>query len=160
MAKKRVKKTAKKKVTKPEPETSLFIPTPDLLKRAKSLGFTEEQITTYTDDAALKAACDRIKPQATPQPEPKPKPRVSQLKIAPDKPKGKPARATCISKISVLRAAYVIRAGYDQSNMEVFCRQYKPKILSESIQKVTVIRDYVPNKRDILTSIIIIDYLK
>ena len=129
----------------------------ELIERAIKIGFTDEQINSYIDPEALEMACSRIKPQATPQPPPKKRQIFRPFK---EKPKGKPAKATCISEISTLRAAHVIRAGYDQSNMEVFCRQHKPKILPESIQKVIVVRDYVPNKRGILTSTITIDYLK
>lgn len=138
-----------------EKDTPTALP-PELIERAKKVGFTDEQIASYTDPEALEMACNRIKPQTTPQPQKK----RQIFRPFKEKPKGKPAKATCISEISARRAAHVIRAGYDQSNMEVFCRQYKPKILPESIQKVTVVRNYVPNKKDILTSKIIIQYLK
>jgi len=129
-----------------------------LIERAKKIGFSDEQIAAYTDPEALEMACNRIKPQVTAPPPKKKKRQI--FRPFKDKPKGKPAQATCISEINTIRAAHVIRAGYDESNMGVFCRQHKPKILPESIQKVTVVRDYVPNKRDILTSTITIDYLE
>lgn len=133
----------------------------ELIERAKKIGFTKEQIAAYTDPKALEMACDRIKPQVNlPQPEimwPKKRQIFRPFR---EKPKGEPAQAICISEISVLRAANVIRAGYDESNMGVFCRRHNPKILPENIQRVTVLRNYVPNKRDILTSTIIIDYLE
>ena len=102
----------------------------DLIKRARKIGFTDEQIASYADAKALEAACDRIKPQVTPQPPPK---KRQIFKPFPEKPKGEPAQAVCTSQITTLRAAHVIRAGYDQSNMEMFCRQHNPKIFPESI---------------------------
>jgi len=140
-------------------EKEKYTPLPAaLIERAKKIGFSDEQIAAYTDPEALEMACNRIKPQVTAPPPKKKKRQI--FRPFKDKPKGKPAQATCISEINTIRAAHVIRAGYDESNMGVFCRQHKPKILPESIQKVTVVRDYVPNKRDILTSTITIDYLE
>jgi len=128
-----------------------------LIERAKKVGFTDEQIATYTDSERLEMACNRIKPQTTPQPEPKKRQIYRPFR---EEPKGEPAQAVCTSQISTLRAENVVRAGYDESNMGVFCRQHNPKILPERIQKVTIVRDYIPNKRGILTSEITIDYLK
>ena len=127
-----------------------------LVDRAKKIGFSDEQIATYTDPEKLEMACDRLKPQVKPLPPPKNKRQV--FRPFKEQPKGEPAQAVFTSQISALRAANLIRAGYDDSNLGVFCRQHK--IRAESIQKVTVVRNYVPDKRDILTSTFIIDYLK
>jgi hypothetical protein len=129
----------------------------ELIERAKSIGFTDEQIGTYTDVEALERACNQIKPQATPHLPPKPR---QIYKSFPDEPKGEPAQAVCTSQINTMRAAHVQRADYDEMNLQTFCRHHKPKIISETIQKVTVERDYVPDKRGILTSTMVIDYLK
>lgn len=130
-----------------------------LIERAKSVGFADEQIATYTDPKALEMACDRIRPQVT-QHHPQPKKKRQLYKPFRDEPKGEPAQATFTSEISVFRASNLVRASYDDSNLGVFCRQHRPKILMDSIQRVTVIRNYVPNKKDILTTTFVIDYLQ
>lgn len=148
------------KKKKPEEHSKLlrqeaedFIKDTDLIERAKKIGFTDEQIATYTDPEKLKMACDRLKPQVTPQPK-----KRQIFKPFKDKPKGKKARATFETTISVKRAQAVIRAGYDNMILGDFLR--KEKIRPESVQKVTIIRNYVPDKREILTSKIIVDYLR
>ena len=60
MAKKKSKKTAKSSLD------------PALIKRAKKIGLTKEQIATFTDSAALKAYLDGISPQTNPDAKRKP----------------------------------------------------------------------------------------
>lgn len=126
-----------------------------LIEWAKQIGFTEEQIATYTDPEKLRMACNRIKPRATPEPEVKARQIYKPFK---DEPKGELVQAVFTSEITTIRAEHLVRAGYDDGNLGVFCR--KEKIRPETIQRVIVVRNYIPNERGILTTTFIIEYLK
>jgi len=137
------------------PEPKAILPEA-LIERAKNIGFTDEQISTYTDPTDLEMACNRLKPQATPQPAPK-KPRP-KYRIVADKPKGEPAVIKTTTTISVMRAQNVRRSDYDESLLWMFCR--KNKIKPEDIRKITLERDCVPDKKENLTTFITVDYWK
>jgi hypothetical protein len=147
------------RITKAKPAPLDSFP-PELVERAKSIGFSPEQIDTYTDPVSLRMACDQIKPQVTPHPPPEPESPLGPRQPCKPKegPKGEPAQAVFTSTITTVRAEHLVRAGYDDGNLGAFLRQQK--IRPETIQRVTVIRDYVPNERGILTTTMVIDYLK
>ena len=134
----------------------------ELIERAKTIGLTDEQIATYgSDSAALETACNKLRPQATAIASPVLPPRKKKRQIFKpfkEEPKGEPAQITFTSTIEVYRAAHVNRAGFDDSNLGVFCRNNK--IPMKRIHKVSILRNYVPDKRDILTSMILIHYLR
>ena len=127
----------------------------ELIERAKKIGFTDEQIATYNDAEKLEAACDLLKPQATPQPPPKKRQIFRPFK---DKPKGERVKVDLTTEISVKRAQAVRRSDYDNMILGDFLR--KKKIRPENVLKVIITRDYVPDKKDILTSKIVVIYLK
>lgn len=82
VAKKKVKKIAKKKTAK----SSLD---PDLVKRAKKIGLTDNQIASYPDAESLKKALDGMSPQTNPdarvKPGKPPKPVVHTEKMPKEK---------------------------------------------------------------------------
>ena len=124
----------------------------EYIDRAKVLGMTDEQIATYSDPVILKMACDQIKPQATAYSvEKKPVPVRRQFT-------GEPAQATCVIEITETRATHVHRCNYDEGQLGDFCRRQRIDVAS--IEKLTFIRDCLPDKRRYLTTTVIIDYRK
>ena len=124
----------------------------DIVKRAKNLGFTDEQIATYTDPVALKIACDQVKPQATLYSEPEKKVTHHRRFV------GEPAQAICVTEITEVRASHVPRCTYDEGQLGDFCR--RERIAPDSIQKLTFTRDCVLTDQKVFITKIVIDYLK
>ena len=133
-------------------ETTGSIDVPKALyDRARKIGWTDEQIAAFSDHTSLQMACQRVKPQATAQAEPKPK-RKPQPSM-----KGEPASISFTSEISETRAVHVSRVTYDEMQMNDFIR--KQRINLRSIQKVTLERDFVPVRGQLITEMCI-DYVK
>ncbi len=129
----------------------------ELVKRARKIGLTTEQIETYTDSASLKMACDNIKPEVTPQP--KTKRPLFRRRGGPNmRDKGTPAVTSFTTEISELRVRHVNRVDYDDRLMHDHLR--RNKIDTRSIQKVTIERNYVGDDIGVLKTEMVIDYLK
>ena len=125
-----------------------------LYERAtKIIGWTDEQIATFSDAASLEMACQRIKPQASAiaATKRKPPPHSDYL------PKGESVSIDFTSEISIARAVHVQRTSYDEMQMNDFLR--RERIDLRSVQMVTLVRDYKP-VNGIMTTEMCIDYLK
>jgi len=125
----------------------------NLIARAKEIGFTDEQIATYSDPAALKIACDQVRLQATAHESP-----LKKKPVPYRRPVGVPSQATCTIEITDARANYVRRCTYDEGQLGDFCR--RERIDPRSIVKLTIIRDCVLNSRGCFITEILIDYIK
>ncbi len=141
-------KKKKDKITVPviEPEIG-----DALVERAKSAGFSSEQIATYSDPAQLEAACNRVKPQMNVDTAVKQRPVVAY-----QEPEGKPVQAKLTTEITLARSQNVKRCDYDNMIMQSFIRREK----ITGITKITIEQNCVPSKKDLLTSTITIDYRK
>ena len=157
MAKKtKAQKTAAKKKATAKQKTAakqrINILGAALIKRAKKLGMTDEQIATYTDSVALTMACSQIKPQATLHPE------LPVKKPVYRRPVGVPTQAAFVTVVTEARATHVSRSTYDEGQLSDFC--CREKIDPRSITKLTFTRDCTLNSRSCFETTIEIEYVK
>lgn len=121
-----------------------------LVKRAKKIGFKQEQIDVFSTEKDLKEACDRLKPDmSTNLP-------ATEKRVQPPAPKieGKPAVATVTIKLPVKRAQHVVRCTYEEQHLVSFLNLNKIR----NVQRVAIVREYEPDKFDDLNSTMIINY--
>ncbi len=124
----------------------------ELYAYARKIGLIDEQIASYTDRNTLYMACQNIKPQATALAEPVKRPApVRSIR-------GVPADIEFICTLDESRARNINRVNYDDMQMNSFLR--KQRIEIRGIQRVMIDRDYKPDRRGILTTVMVISYLK
>jgi hypothetical protein len=122
-----------------------------LLDRAKRIGMSPEQIATYTDEKALMAACNRIKPQATTY-----APVVK--KPAPAPKKAEQFMDTFDSVISLARSHHTSRVNYDE--MQINSYMVRKRINPKQVETILISRDMKPDKRNELVTRVHIKYVK
>lgn len=121
------------------------------LDRAKAVGLSPEQIATYTDEKALIAACNRIKPQATSYPpvSVKPKPAPKKIEIA---------KESFSSVISLARSRHTSRTSYDEGQINNY--MVRNRINPKQVKTVSLRRIMQADKGLNLITYVCIEYVK
>ena len=119
--------------------------------RAKTIGMSPEQIATYTDEKALVAACNRLKPQATAYApvEKKPAPAPKEVKVQID---------SFNSVILLARSRHTSRVNYDEMKINDYLT--KNRIHPKQVKTISIRRDMQPNKKQELVTFVSIKYVK